>query len=263
MVGADERDGVSSHQLASERERLVGLRIRRAEVAEALGEQVVLRPVPVHVVEVRVRIAVHVRRHREPEELVLELVGNRVAEHQQVGLAVEDVEDVLQVREVGVLPHQALLGVRVLVDDQRLERCEVTCDRGREVVRQRLLEGRGAGWPERVVGGVHPCERGEVDPELGQVRRDLDCLRVKTRRLPGTGSGQRHLDVRPIAGGQVRGRCGAVLARRRIREQDAVVVGRRVVGGVVDVEVVEAVDVVRGGKRRVGELDLLLPRRAV
>ena len=94
-------------------------------------------------------------------------------------------EDVVQVRPVRVLPHEALLDVRVLVDDARLERREVGRRRGGEVACERLLERGRAGSPERVVGRVHAGDRREVEAELREVRRDLDRLHVEAGGLAG------------------------------------------------------------------------------
>ena len=100
-----------------------------------------------------------------------ELVRDGGAELEQVRLETKGVEDVVEVREVRVFPLEALLNVRVLVDDSGLERREVGGGRSREVVREGLLERRGARGAERVVRRVDPGDRREVEAEPRQVGR--------------------------------------------------------------------------------------------
>ena len=154
--------------------------------------------------------------------------------------------------EVSVLPEEPLLDVGVLVDDSRLERREVGRRRARELRGERLLERSRAGRPERVVRRVHARNRGEVEPELGQIRRDLDRASRRSRpvcpaREPPA---QRDLDVLPTRPRQVcRPRRSPSFARstaRRARGRSPAALPTRV----VDVEVVTGVDVVRGGRAR-------------
>ena len=70
-----------------------------------LGDPVVGRAVDLDVVVGRVGGAVGQRRRDQAEELVLELVGDGIAHHRQVGLV--GVEDVLDQRVVGWSPSRA------------------------------------------------------------------------------------------------------------------------------------------------------------
>jgi hypothetical protein len=227
--------------------------------------------VVVGVVVGRVGIAIDVGRGDEGHELMAELVGHWVADERHLRVWLQHAEDVVRdgVGEL-LLLVAALLDVGVLVDDPGLKRREVGGDVAREVLRELLLElvlgsatrgQRVAGW--RRAGRDDPLDRGEVDPELGQVRRDVEGLEVEARGLPGAIAGQRDLDLVPVALGEVRDRGRAVLDGRRRDDEDLVVVRRRVVRRVVDVEVVEAVEVERGREGRVRDLELLLHRRRV
>ena len=195
-----------------------------------------------------------------------ELVGHGVSEEQQVGIDVQCREDVIEIRVGGVLPHQTLLDVGVLVDDQRLDHGEVGRGRTREVLVQRLLEAERRSAAGRVgapvVGRVCPRDRGEVDPELGEIGGDVDRLQVEARSLAGTGARKGDLDVRPVTGAQIRDGRRAVLGGGRRDGEHLVVVGGRVIRRVVDVEVVKSIDVVRRRERCIRHLQLLLLGRA-
>ncbi len=235
VVRARDRRRAAAHELAPEGERLVGLHVGGAQDAIGLGrrDELAVRGV---VVVVRVRDAVHLGR-REPEEHVRELVGDRVAEHQQVGLVAQPgdraaadgrdagrAEDVAEVRVVRVLPHQALLDVGRGVDEAGLEDRVVGGRRARERRVQRLLErGRSRG-PEGVVRRDRPGDRGEEDAELREVRREDHRLHVEAAGLAGRVR-QRDLDVGPLVLAQVRDGLAAVLRERVGDDENAVVVG--------------------------------------
>ncbi len=189
VVGADEGGRVLAHQAASEGQRLVGLVVGLADVAPALGHQAVLRAVEVDVVERRVRLAVGQRRADETEELVLELVGRRHADHQQV--RVVGVGDVLEHRPVAGRPVQALLDVGVLAHDAGLEDREVGGRRGRELLGEELGEGIGVGGvvarlarPGRPAGD-RAGDRGVEEAHLRQVVGEGLDLHQHARGLAG------------------------------------------------------------------------------
>ena len=142
MVGAreDRRLVESAHQVQGAIERLVRLVIGVADVALANRDSPVGDVVVGEVVVVRVRVAVDVDRDRQPQELVGELVGDRVAQHQEIGAGLDLGEDVLEGGPVEIGPLEALLDVRVLVDDPGLERREVGRGAGGELVDERALE---------------------------------------------------------------------------------------------------------------------------
>ena len=217
--------------------------------------------VAVHVVVVGVRIPVEVLPREERGELVTELIRDGGAELEQVRLEAKGVEDVVEVREVRVFPLETLLDVGVLVDDSGLERREVGGGRSREVVREGLLERRGARGAERVVRRVDPGDRREVEAEPRQVGREVDDLEVQAGGLSRANAGQRHLDVGPLILSEVGDRQAAILGRRGRHDQHPVVVRLAVVRGVIDVEVEEPGRVDGRERRRDGQL--LLLRRAV
>ncbi len=159
-------------------------------------------------------------------------INSRVRVHAEV------LDDVLEIRPVGVLPLEALLYVRVLVDDQRLERSEVGCRRGREVLVQRLLERGRPGCAERVVGRVRALQRREVEAERLRVGRQVDELHQEAGRPAGERAGrERHLGIGPVALPERRDRRAPVLRARRVHDERAVVVHRAVVRRVEDVDV--------------------------
>ena len=246
VVGGDERVRLHLHEVAGQVERAIRLLVRRADVALTLVDPAVRHVVVREVVVVRVRVAVDVRRRHEPRELVLELVRRRRAHEQQVRLDAEAggrrAEDVLEVRPVGVLPHQALLDVGVLVDDACLHRREVRRRGGREIAVQLLLEVRRAGRAERVVGRVRALHRGEVEAELREVGGQVDRLDVEAGRpARERAGGERQLGVGPLALGEVGNGRGAVLGVGGVDDQHPVVIRGAVVGGVVDVDVPDPV----------------------
>ena len=269
MIRRGEHGRVRAQQLPAEAERLVGFLVGRADVALADRRAAVCRPVSVHVVVVRVRVTIHVGRCHQAHELVLEFVSDGRAEHQQVGLNAEPGErpatdrrnrrgpdDVAQVRPVRVLPFEALLDVGALVDDPGLKRREIGGRRTREVRVEGLFERRSAS--AAAVACVRARDRGEGDSELREIRRDLDGLEVETGGLPGERTQQRYLHVRPLAGRKVGDGAQAVLGGGRRDDENAVVVGRGVIRGVVDIEVEESIRVHGRRERRVGELQLFL-----
>ena len=69
---------------------------------------------------------------------MLDLVGDRVADHRQVRLVL--VEHVLDQRVVGLLPVLTLLDVGLLAHDAGLEHGEVAGLRGREALGDEVLE---------------------------------------------------------------------------------------------------------------------------
>ena len=84
----------------------VGALVGPSDEGLPLGDPVVGRAVDLDVVVGRVGGAVGQRRRDEAEELVLELVGDRVADHRQVRLV--GVEDVLDQRVVQLSPSRPL-----------------------------------------------------------------------------------------------------------------------------------------------------------
>ena len=105
-----------------------------------------------------------------------------------------------------------------------------------------LLEVGRARSAERVVRRVRALNRGEVQPELGEIGGQVDRLQVEAGSPAGERPGRdRDLRVRPVALRQVRNRLGAVLRVCGGDDEHAVVVDRAVVGGVVDVDVPGAV----------------------
>ncbi len=228
-------------------------------------ESAVGRPVALEVVEVRVRRAVDLRRGDEPHELVRELVGHREADEGDVGVRLERAEDEVEHRiDVGLLEVEPLLDVGLLVDDPRLERREVGRDRGREVVRDVLLEvparQRRAGRdPAR---RDHARDRGEVELELGEVAGEVDQLDVEAGGLARAGADQSvrppQLDLFEIADGEVDDGLTAVLRVGLPGEQDVVVAAP----GGVDEDVVHARRVLRGESRGDGQRRLLRGQRA-
>jgi hypothetical protein len=85
----------------------------------------------VHVVN-RVRGSVRDRRRHQAEELVLELVGDRVSDEREVRLV--GLDHVLEQRAVRLLPVQALLDVGLLADNPGFEDREVARGGNRELL---------------------------------------------------------------------------------------------------------------------------------
>ena len=236
MVGRHEgRQVTVVHAVLGEPHRRVGALVGAADERLALVHAAVGRAVDLDVVVRRVPGAVRQPPGDQPEELVLELVGDRVADQRDVRLVA--VEHVLDQRPVAGLPVQALLDVRLLADDARLEDGEVAGLRGREALGDEVLEGAGEpglARPRRP-RGVRARDRRVEQPHLREVGGeplDLDQhgagLAVQRAAL------DRDLDVGPLALAQVADRVVAVLGGR---EQDAVVAGPAVVAAVVDVGV--------------------------
>ena len=141
VVGGDEgRQVAVAHVLLRQPHRRVGALVRVADERLALLDAAVRRAVDLDVVVGRVRRAVGQLRH-EPEELVLELVGDGVADQGEVGLV--RVEHVLDQRVVGRRPVEALLDVGLLADDAGLEHREVAGLRRRELLGNEVLERAG------------------------------------------------------------------------------------------------------------------------
>ncbi|HEY4792370.1 MAG TPA: hypothetical protein VIJ05_13770, partial [Actinomycetes bacterium] len=89
VVGAGHRDRVVGHEAPGQPQLGVGLVVGAADVAAADPHPAVGWPLAVDVVVERVGPAVQVGPGDQPEELVAELVGDRVADHGQVGLGLE------------------------------------------------------------------------------------------------------------------------------------------------------------------------------
>ena len=85
--------------------------------------------------------AVRHGRGDQAEELVLDLVGRRIADQREIGLV--GLDQVLQQRLVRLLPVQRLLDVGLLADDAGLEDGEVAGGGGRELLRDVLGEVAG------------------------------------------------------------------------------------------------------------------------
>ena len=141
----------SRMRVLGEPHRLVGALVGVADERLALLDAAVLGAVDVDVVIGRVVGAVGELLRDQPEELVLDLVGDRVADHRQVGLVL--VEHVLDQRVVGLLPVLALLDVGLLAHDPGLEHGEVAGLRGREALGDEVLERAGEA---RLAGPVRP-----------------------------------------------------------------------------------------------------------
>ena len=198
VVGAGHDDRVVGHEPPGQAQLLVGPVVGAADVAGADPDPVVARALAVDVVEERVGPAVQVGRGEQAEELVAELVGDREADHGQVGLGLQLAEDEADDRvAVARLQVAALLDVGVLVDDVGLERGEVGRDPGRQVVGDVLLQRVLAGPAGRQgragvgpAGGVGPGHRGEVDLEARQVAGQVGQLHVEARALARPGADQ-------------------------------------------------------------------------
>ena len=174
-------------------------------------------------------------RRDEPEELVLDLVRDRVADQREV--RVVGVEDVLDQRPVGLLPVVALLDVGLLADDPRLQHGEVAGLRGRELLGDVVLERAAEAGLARPVRPRRDRarHRGVEEPDLREVAREpLDLDEEGAGLAVEVGALDRHLDVGPLALAQV---ADAVVAVLRRREQDAVVARPAVVAAVVEVGV--------------------------
>ena len=246
------------HQVPGQPQLVVGPGVGAADVAAADPDPPVAWALTVDVVVERVGPAVEVGRGDQPEELVAELVGGRVADHGQVGLGLQLAEHVPDDRvAVAALEVNGLLDVGVLVDDVGLERGEVGRDPGRQVVGDVLLQpvlARPAGRQGRAgvgrAGGVGPGHRGEVDLEARQVGGQVGQLHVEARALAGPGAdqsvGAAQLDLlEPALAQGGRGLAG-VLAGGLWDQQHAVVCPPVVGPGVEHVDVVDPVGVLRG-----------------
>ena len=104
---------------------------------------------------------------------MLELVGRRHADEQEIGLV--RLDDVLEHREVRPRPVEALLDVRLLGDDARLEDREVGGGRRPELLREVLGEVAGeAGLARPVRPGRERAADGRVEQaDAGQVAGQL------------------------------------------------------------------------------------------
>ena len=89
VVGAGHDDRVVGHEPPGQAQLGVGLVVGAADVAGPDPDAVVARPLAVDVVEERVGPAVQVGGSDQAGELVAELVGDRVADHGQVGLGLQ------------------------------------------------------------------------------------------------------------------------------------------------------------------------------
>ena len=277
MVGRGEDSFVALDQALPECEGGICRLICASNVAlpdrdSPVGDVIVRR-----VVEVRIGRAIDVRWSDERHELMAELVCRRVTEKQQIRLEVKacdgattdgrdrrSSQDVAGVGPMSVLPLLALLDIRVLIDYPRLERREVgRCGRW-EVRGQEFFERGRARGAQRVVARIRAGDRSEVQPELREVGGDIDRLEVEAgglirdRRRRRRYGRQGDLYVCPFTLGERYCGGGADLAGCARHDQDSVVVGRRVVRRVVDVEVVEPVEVVGGRKGRVQNAELRL-----
>ena len=166
---------------------------------------------------------------------MLELVRHRVPDEREVGLV--GLDHVLEQRVMRGLPVQALLDVRLLADDPRLEDREVAGGRRREALRDELGEVAFEALLARPCrpGGVGAAHRGVEQPDLRCVRRQRLDLDEHAGGEPVEGTPDHgHLDVGDLAFGQVGNRLRGVLVAR---EEHAVIVRFAVVGAVVDVRV--------------------------
>ena len=175
--GHERRQVAVVHLPLGQAHRRVGALVGALDERFALGDPPVRGAVDLHVVERRVGRAVGQHLGDEAEELVLELVGDRVPDHGQVRPV--GLEDVLDQRVVALLPVQPLLDVRLLADDARLEDGEVAGLRRREVGGDEVLERSGeAGLTRpRRPRGDRPRDGRVEQPYLGEIRcepLDLD-----------------------------------------------------------------------------------------
>ena len=232
VVGGDEGRRVLAHQLAGTGQDVVGLFVGGANERLAGGDAAVLDAVEVDIVERRVRRAVRQLRRHEPEELMLELVRRRHAGEEQVRVVLLD--DVLEHRLMTGHPVQALLDVRLLGHDARLEDGEVGRGRGRERLREVLREVAGEA---RLAGPRRPArdrtaDGGVEEADTGEVPRQLLDPDEHAGRQAGRGAADDlDLDVGPLALAEDADAVGRAL---RPREEDLVVVGRAVVRAVED-----------------------------
>ena len=234
VVGGDERRRLAQ-QVLSERHEAVGTLVGGADELGALRDAPVGRAVHLHVVVGRVRCTVGQRRHGESEELVLELVGRRVADEGEV--RVVRLHDVLQRRCGEGLPLESLLDVGLLADDTGLEYGEVGGGRTRELLGEVFVERAGeAGFarPGRPRGDG-PGDGGVEEPHLGEVLREgLDLDEEPGGLAVERPAGDLHLHVGPLPLTQ---RADAGVAVLRRGEQHLVVVHATVVGAVEEVRI--------------------------
>ncbi len=254
VVRGHERGRIARDERPGERQDLVGLLVRRPDVGLARGHAAVGDAVEIDIVVRRVGGTVAELRADEAEELVLELVGRRHPDEEEVRLVLGG--DVLEHRHVAGGPVQALLDVGVFARDAGLEDREVGGRRGRELLGEVLLEvagEAGLAGPRRPGrerardGGVEQAHARQVARQLLDLDEEAGGLaveRVRGRRRRRRRDVEDDLDVGPLALGE-----GADDVRRsaaaRPREEDLVVVGRAVVRAVEDVGV-QAVLVDRG-----------------
>ncbi len=131
-------------------------------------------PVHLDVVVGRVGLAVGQLLRDEPEELVLELIGDRIPGEQEIRLV--GLDHVLEHRVMGLGPVQPLLDVGLFADDARFEDGEVGRGRGGELLGEELIElgdpglAREAG-PARVRAGDRRVEQADAREVLRSVPR--------------------------------------------------------------------------------------------
>ena len=169
--------------------------------ASRCATRAVFGAVDLHVVVGRIDGTVGESLGDQPEELVLELVGDRVADQREVGLP--DVEHVLDDRVVRPLPVEALLDVGLLADDPGFEHGEVASLRGGERLGHEVLEGppleSRLAWPFRP-GGNGPGDGRVEEAYLGEVWSkpfDLDeeAAALAVERVVREAAGDGHRNV--------------------------------------------------------------------
>ena len=214
----------------------VGALVGAADERLALLDAAVGGAVDLDVVVGRVRVAVRQLLRDEPVELVLELVGDRVADHREVRLV--GVEDVADQRPVAGLPVQALLDVGLLADDAGLEDREVAGLRGREALGHVVLEAAGEA---RLAGPVRPARdrarhRGVEQADLREVGGEPLDLDEERAGLAVEG---RWRSILTFTSAHSPSRRSATSSSPSLRggEQHAVIARAAVVAAVVDVGV--------------------------
>ena len=184
-------------------------------------DAVVALAVEVDVVVRRVVVAVGQLARDEAEELVLDLIGDRIADHREIRPVL--VDHVLDQRVVGLLPVLTLLDVGLLAHDAGLEHGEVAGLRGREALGDEVLERAGEAAlapavPRRDRARDAGVEEADVR-EVGIQPLDLDQERAGLA-VQRVGRVERDLDVGPLALFEV---ADGVVAALGLAEQHAVV----------------------------------------
>ncbi len=194
------KDGGSGHVGSGKGQVGIRLVIGAADVTLADAYQSVRGAVAFQVVIVGVGSAVHIGGRYQRHELVRELVCHRVANEGQVCVRLEGAQDVVEhrIRE-HLLKVPSLLHVSLLIDDAGFQRGEISRDVGGEIIGNVFLQPvfARAASRERIAGcgfagGDDALDRGEIQFERGEVRRQGHQLDIEAGGLPGARADQAH-----------------------------------------------------------------------